>query len=524
MKKYIFWVGLVLLFISGCVKDSFELDKLKGATYSPSIAAPIVTAELSLKDMIAKNNNDLIQIDNEGFITLVFGDTLFSSIAEDILVLPDQSATQSISPGIVAPAGMPTSPAVTYSEVQTMVFAAGNNQLNKLYLKEGTFNLSGESSISANIDVTISITTATLNGVPFVQTLNLNPNGSDNSSVDLNGYIFDLTNGGTTSNELEVSYSMVVSGTGQPVSASDQVDFSIGITGLKFSKVVGIMDLADMTPEQDTVEVTLFNGAAGIGSFNLVSPKLKIYSNNSFGATVDIDFDIMEGINTISGSTYNLVTSGTLPSPWSIAGPSAGEEGQSKRDSLIVTGNDIIGMINDQPKFLVYALKASTPSTEMFILDTSKLVFNTVVELPLHGSIENFVMIDTLNLDLGMESVQDLVLTSIINNGFPIEFKLSLDAWKNTDNGWEYLASAYVDNDGFIAASGEVDGTGRVINRTETRTDITLDSVQTKHFSNANKIIITAAAATTNAGLTNVKFYEDYSLGLKIGVIANIEL
>ena len=281
-----------------------------------------------------------------------------------------------------------------------------------------------------------------------------------------------------------------------------------------------------ISPQEDTVAITLFNSASGIGDFTIFNPEVRLYTENSFGTTIEASFNRMEGINTISGITYDLSVSGTLPAPWTISGPTLSQMGQTIDDSLIISGSDIVDMINDQPKFFVYDIGASTPSaaSQIFVLDTSSIKFDAEIELPMHGTIKNFTMIDTVGLDLGMDAVVNLTLTTRIRNGFPLEFDITFYSleWDNVNNVYNLTDSAYTGSNILVAESGSIDGSGRVTAKVETQTDIVMNETQTRNFANASSMIIKAVASTSNNGTTNVKFYNDYELEFKIGAIAEV--
>ena len=515
----------LILFIAGCVKDSFKLDKLKKTVYSPTVAGPLVFTSLTLDKILKQNESDLINVDGDGFISLIYRSSLFSSTAEDLILISDQSYSQTISPGL-GPVPLPNGNTLNYPENQTLTFAAAPNQLDSIILKGGSLDITANSGFDATLDIVMTIPGATIGGIPFSQTINIAANSSDNSSFSLSNYKFDLTNGGTTTNEFQVVFDLTLTGNGGTINASDQLDIDLTISNLQFSKLFGVVDISNIAPQEDTVAITLFNSASGIGDFTLFNPQVRLYTENSFGTTIEASFNRMEGINTISGVTYDLSASGILPSPWTISGPTLSQMGQTIDDSLIIAGSDIVNMINDQPKFFIYDIGASTPSvaSQIFVLDTSSIKFDAEIELPMHGTIDNFTMIDTVGLDLGLDAIVNLTLRTRVRNGFPLEFDItfySLD-WDNVNNVYVLTDSAYTGSNILVAESGLIDGSGRVTAQVESETDILLDEFQTRNFANANKMIIKAVASTTNNGTTNVKFYNDYELEFKIGAIAEV--
>jgi hypothetical protein len=142
----------------------------------------------------------------------------------------------------------------------------------------------------------------------------------------------------------------------------------------------------------------------------------------------------------------------------------------------------------------------------------------------MHGTIKNFTMIDTVGLDLGMDAVVNLTLTTRIRNGFPLEFDITFYSleWDDVNNVYNLTDSAYTGSNILVAESGSIDGSGRVTAKVETQTDIVMNETQTRNFANASRMIIKAVASTSNNGTTNVKFYNDYELEFKIGAIAEV--
>lgn len=521
MKKKFLFAAFALALLGGCVKDSFKFDKLKKSKYEPTVAAPLVFTTFKLADIIKQNESDLIHIDSEGFISLIYKSTLYSSTAEEMILLPNQTYNQTVAPGISGT--IANGNTQTYSETQTLTFSASPNQLDTMILKSGSLNINVSSDFNADIDILLTIPEATLNGVAFSQTINVSAFGTGSGNYSLAGYTFDLTKNGTTTNEFDVDYQLTLTGNGGTINASDQLNIDIELLNLNFSKLFGILDISNATPEEDTVEITLFNSAAGLGQFSIVDPMVRLYSHNSLGSTVEATFNRMEGINTISGQTYDLATSGSLPPVWTINGPSYSQIGESIDDSLIINGTDVIDMINDQPKYFVYDISASTPASnpQIFALDTSRITFDAEVELPMHGSMNQFTIIDTVGLDLGMDAVKSLILTSRIRNGFPVEFDITFYTLEWQGISLVLTDSAYTSTD-LLAASGVLDSDGRVSEKTETLANLELDESTTDNFASANYMIIKAVASTTNNGNTTVKFYDDYELEIKVGAIVEV--
>jgi len=70
IPKLLFSFLFVVLVLGSCLKkEIFELDKIAKTKYTPEVAVPLVYTSLTLEDVIANANPDIIDVDNDGFIT-----------------------------------------------------------------------------------------------------------------------------------------------------------------------------------------------------------------------------------------------------------------------------------------------------------------------------------------------------------------------------------------------------------------------------------------------------------------------
>ncbi len=124
-----------------------------------------------------------------------------------------------------------------------MTFGAAPNQLDSMVIKSGTLDFNFTSSFNADLDILMTIPGATSNGVAFSQTISVAPNSTANSSINLSGYTFDLTKGGTTVNEFDVDFSLTITGNGGAINSTDQLSVDLNIGSLCFKNYLVLLTL-----------------------------------------------------------------------------------------------------------------------------------------------------------------------------------------------------------------------------------------------------------------------------------------
>ena len=155
------------------------------------------------------------------------------------------------------------------------------------------------------------------------------------------------------------------------------------------------------------------------------------------------------------------------------------------------------------------------------MLDTSRIDFGFELELPLHGTVNNFIIQDTLDLALPeMNDIQSLLLKITTTNGFPTDARLQLYL---TDSLYK-ITDSIVNLGQSIVNSGIINTSGVVIKPNHTVSTITLDENKLEKFKKASFMILQGKLETSNKGITPVKFYSTYKLDIKISAKASAKI
>ena len=532
LAKQLMFVAVIALTFQSCIKDNFDMKKIAEVKWDPNFAVPLVYSSLTIENIL-KKSKDFLHTESDGSITLIYTANVASLDASSMttLKLPNQPAQNVvISTGPLAGV-LPGGSSVSTVQTQTITFAgAVASTIDSIVFKAGTFDFSISSDIAGNVDLTIAIPSAKKNGAPFSKIINLNYTGTTpvtaSPSYDLTGYHLDMTQGGTTSNAFDVTYTVTVNG---PATVTGAESFQVGasMNNLAYSKFFGNLGQQTINIQPDTIPVSIFKNAMGSASFTLADPKINLIIYNSLGIPLTTTFPKLLGIKP-NDDTINIPN--TVPFPVTVVSPNMGQVGQVIKSETILdtTNSNLATVLNSTPKGIVYALNAQTntglATQNNFVLDTSRLKLDIEVHLPLEGTASNFILGDTLPFsafkDQALsENVSSALFRIYTSNGFPLDVDVQIYFLDSAQTKLDSLIVA--PNSSLIIKSGPVDATTKRVISNGTTTppvDIVIDRAKLKKLSATKKLIILAKATTTNSGTQDVKIYSDYKLEIKLGL------
>lgn len=513
--------------------NSCKKDGLNGIDYHPNLAIPIVKSTFTIKDILAtqqKNNN--IQVNPDGFINLVFSTKLFSKKAEDLVQINNQSfnygfkinASDSIAFNAL-PIGQ-NLPTLNFSP--SFSFQLDSAQIDTITLKEGKMHIVLTSTIPADFDILLFLPSVRKNlnslSIPLQRSFNNTLPITIDTLIDLSNYAISLSNTTSLTNSFNAQLAFTLTKGSSPVKRSDSIDIDINFEGIRFRRIYGRFKEFQLTPTPDTCRISIFDGAANLGSIQVDNPKLVARVSNSFGVKIDASFLKFQGYNKLTNpNTINIIGSGVptnfiIPSPTFIGGTS------TTPFTLDTLNSNIDDVINNQPQSIVYQLKAKTDkTTNGYILDTSKFEVDMEVILPMSGSIKNFVFRDTVDytFDKG-DKIESLLFRTNVENGFPFETAVQVYF---ADSNATVLDSLVKDKAyEILLAAAPVDNTGRVLSGQTNykRSDLSINAATMSKLSNVHKFIIEARLSSTNQGL--MKIFDNYKLDVQLGVKAKLKL
>lgn len=528
--------SLMLFGLGSCVKDYFDLNKIADSKWTPRVALPMVYSSLTIDDIIKVSGSESIfQIGSDNFITLIYKGNLFSLRADEVIIIPaDNSSQQNIPVTTVNIPSVPAGATYTTNSSQVINFnTGGQTMIDSLIYKSGTLQIDISSNLQHNIQIALNIPSAKKNGNSFSQTINVNYGDPMPviTSVDLLGYTFDMTLGGTSQNQFNVDYSITVNGiAGNPLLTTDFITVTTNFKDTKFDKIFGYIGQQLLSPNLDTVHISLFDNTEQIGTFTLVDAKIKAFIRNSYGVPIQANFTVLEGYRPGVGSFP--VTGSGVPNPIPLPSPDYSQIGQILTDSFELnnSNSNVVQLINFQPKYFVYQLNSqSNPAgpVKNFVIDTSIFAVDLEVDMPLHGTAVVFTVQDTFDFDLPEgDDLDSLLLRIFVSNGFPLEVGIQVyfvdTVISSIDTVYNVIDSVLSPFQN-ILNSAPVDGNGKAIGAIEKTIDQWFDSKKLKNMANSDQIFVRGKMTTSNNGNTNVKIYSDYKLDVKIGAMAKLK-
>jgi hypothetical protein len=189
----------------------------------------------------------------------------------------------------------------------------------------------------------------------------------------------------------------------------------------------------------------------------------------------------------------------------------------------------IRNIISEFPKWVYLKADAvmnpsSLPAQYNFVTDTSRFSMDLEVELPMWGRATWWVLQDTTDFNLAdyyKDSVPDLEnldwvkLHINILNGLPTEAGLQMFL---CDSNYIVKGVVFPTPTMEIIQSGVLGQSGKVISPTRKISDFTYRGDSLQYLLDVRKILFRGYVHTTNVGTTNVRFYDDYAIDVKVGV------
>lgn len=526
MNKTTYKAAIVLTLILGiglssCTKDYFDVENIANGEWNPNLAAPLVNSSLSLDDLIAEYNSDLIQVDETNFVSLYYKNQIYTMEVGELLEIPNQVIPKQLSLNAGEITELSTNGSVQADRSDDLEFDTGEEmQIDSIVVKTGTVTANVSSAYKHSGTLTITLPDVRKFGTPYRMVIPLNYSGSSPVTVEqmgsLAGYTMDLynPNGG---NEMTVDYRLDLYDSGNSTLPTEDITILISLGDLNFSALFGYIGQFDLAIPADTIDIGLFNNSVA-GNITLEDPRFKLIVNNSFGMPVAADvvrFDAVSNSGTVG------FTGPSIPGQLNLNSPTLNQIGESAKTEIYLDKNNsnIAQVLNSKPNQIIYEMSGlgnpNGPTSGNFATDSSKIEVEIEMELPLHGSVSNLVIQDTLDFSFNQDitQIEEAMFRVYAENGFPIDAELQLyftDAYDNVLDSMTTSAPLLIN-------SGMVGSNGKVSQASSQTVDILFDSNRISNIMQVEKVIIRGEMSTAQQGSVPVKIYSDYFLNVRVG-------
>jgi hypothetical protein len=278
------------------------------------------------------------------------------------------------------------------------------------------------------------------------------------------------------------------------------------------------LNIAPETFDFDLGEAEIFE------KISFADPTITLGFHSTFGIPMEISsLDL-----TMKRENDSSSLNSTSVFPFKIAGSKS--RGQSESSELVIgSSTNISELVNIWPNEVTTSLSGViNPEGETdknFALDTSKVDVTLDLTIPVYGTVTDFNISDTIEIDSSITQIFKLVkrasLRTNVDNGLPLE---GMVKFYIADESYVVLDSLECsDGNNVLIDAAVVDaGSGEVITNGIRQADLVADEDDVNLLKIAgNHLILSATLSTANSG-NDVKIYSDYSIEIKMGILAKV--
>ncbi len=528
---------LCLLVISSCIKDEIEVKDLSYNIH-PEFGVPIATAHIAADRLIQNFDEDgYIQTDANGQIHLLYRDTLKEISAGDLLNVSDQQFSDTADLSALEYTQLIGTGSVTIQDDKTFPLnLEEGDKLDSIRFQNGNLNLNIHTAGSFPISGSLHIYNPDNTEVISIDFSDNTPPIAIENTVDFTNLLFELTHNEEISNGLRIAYDITLTnengGTSEPVYIDLSLrDFSIKSAG-------GYIVPREFNLNDQDVALNLFNDPP-VGSIRIEDPRLNFNIDNGFGIGLGIRVyslfgkNANNGIMTIDGANINQ-----LPN---VAGAPA--VGQYASTTLSLTNDFMNPSLTDFLAFMPnyvsgdFALAVNPDDNQsVWVSNESTVNINFEADIPIYGSVSDFLLVDTAALTLGdlikdandVSEVEQLDVRLIVDNGLPLDAGVQIIF---TDDNYNHIDALLPGDDNIFNSAplnlsvSETDSEyGRAIGSTRTITDISVPKSRIQGLENATKMIIRIYGHTSDNGAHPIRLFSNDFFDVQLGAKAILNL
>jgi hypothetical protein len=537
--KYSVLPALCLFLLTSCVKEKIEVRDIS-SSISPEFGVPLAKATIFAEEVIRRYDDEgIVTTDEDGVLTLVYQDTLESISADEFLGLPDQEVDDLYQLNASELSSLANFGTVSFQQDVIYNLEFGEDRLDSVRFETGMLTLLVNSDGSIPLTGVMSILD------PFTGEVVFSTSFSDDSppisaavEEDFTDLLFRLRSDNEFTNGLRLAFTFELTDNGGTY--PDEISISLVLNDFSIASVGGYIAPRIIELEEQGARISIFDEDFE-GELRLEDPRLNLFFFNGYGIGIRPVINEIVGENN-DGET--LVVPGIQIERLDVvsAAPSPGEVGTSllriDNETMTPSVTDFMAFEPNQVKGKV-SLEINPESDQSnFISRGSSLDVNFEVELPIYGSLADFSLIDTTEIDFGdvvdsaddIQEIDQLDVRLFVKNALPIETGVQLvfldDNFNRIDSLFAepttVIPAAPVD---LSAAVGSPDY-GKVIGETETRIDVAIPRERIDPLKDVTQVIVEVFGNTSGNGGNPIRLYPENFIEVNVAAkaIFNLEL
>ena len=507
---------MLVVLCSACIKEP------KLANYTPTVALPIVNTNLSMYDLLARqDSNDLLVVDpTTKLLALNYTNDDLSFGLSDIynpqsidfsinvahgsdLATTTPGATITKTGSINIPANLPID---VFSANFSSVMVAANAQ----------------SSYSHDVSIVFGLPKFTKNQAAYSATLNMPAFGSASDQQNFSPSTLSFEEAGQP-NTVAFEYTVTITTNGGPINSSDAINFDFALSSIALESLDFSPGNLSVSIPEDTILLSLFRNAANANiDFQFTNPEIQINILNGFEIPFQFTFNELSVTDASTNVKSDLLLQ-SFPNPFNVAG----KTGSQPASTYLVIDKDnsnIQDIITPNDKLIKFDLDVSinTNTGNRYTININdKVDIRLTAYIPLQGYLNEYLLSSSVSINLPAD--QDIIIDGGIRYHFENAFPagISVEIFYEDENG--NITGQLTQDPIELLEAPAVDGIGRVTQPTTTSGDINLTETEFNKLLAAENIRIDARLATSGSSTqTTVGIFLDNRIDFKLGVKARV--
>ncbi len=525
--------AIMAILLTSCFKElADKVNDIEEIKWSPNLALPLTNGSFTIAEFADElsGENFATTTRDDGLVVFIYSqDKVFSTSAEELIVIDDENYTATLKPAEISIPELPISGSIT--QVEYHQFSVSSPQGDKLYsaiFKGGILDISLSGDFPASGELLITFDAITREGNPLETSFEWSYDGSNNQqferSIDLKDFEIDFSDQGNTFNYFKFTTTIILNYEGQAISVGNGLEFILDVKSMKFSKAMATVGERTLASEMDVFTLNFIDELKR-GYYYFDEPSISFNFRNSFGIPLQIAVKSLVASSEKQGDL--ALTGDVINIPQSISYPSIDQIGESVETNFLINheNSNLPDILAWQPNTITYnfegTVNAGNNSDIHFVLDTSRITAGVQLELPMIGRFRNLTFTERYDFDGSIaEKVESALFRLTTTNGFPINADIQL--YFLTDTG--VLIDSLITDDRRLLAAGLIDADGKVTEATTKEIDVIIQNDRLTALSNASRIRLRATLNTPVNDTRSVKIYEDDRLTLKLFVQTEFEI
>ena len=498
-KKQILFSILLFSLVSQSCTDLSEVNSLDREEQEVELALPLINTEFTVSNFTGEDGPDnvSIKVDEQDRVTLVYqGD----------VVRQDISAVFPSVPAFVFP--------LLDSAYAVPVPFAEDQRVDRAIFGKTVMIFAFNHSFEEDVTVSVEIPQLTKDGVIYSQDFTIPYGGSAPTMFTSDSiYLEDWTLMSEDNNIYVIYDARTLDDERQLMSQA-----FVAFQNITFDYVEGYFGSEVFDINGDFVSIGVLETWRS-GGLAFEDPRVNVFVENAFGFPVRSIFNTMQVVTT-TGELLNM-ESEVIDNNVDFAYPALNEQSEVKitEFSFNKDNSNIVDLFKEKVVRVTYDIDAgANPDMDEtitgFVNEDSYFLVSVDVELPLHGTINNLVLQDTVDLDLAdLEEATSAEFKNVIKNGFPADITLQAYFFDGDD---VLLDSLFTDR--LFMPAAQVDGnTGQANEGQQVITFENFVSTRLENIRSGKKVLVNVKINTEQASNGPLWIYNNYGIEFKVG-------